>query len=177
MSDALHDTEPETAPYVTTCWWYPHEPSEWEIARGAPGYQPDPTVHEHLDLAEAVHQGRRWGCMNGVCRVEVRSPDGELQAVWDKESLVVNKRRMYLDGRGRMLYDTSYVRNRWSNVGAEAKALHQRETDEIIATRRAVQAAHDERRTPGSPRRTATSQEVVDHLRRARTATPEGRTR
>lgn len=154
--------------YLMTAFWYPHEQDEWEAERGLPGHQSDPSVHEHPDLDSAERQGGQWGCMIGVRRVEVRSPDGELQALWDKDSRVVIKHRRYVDERGRMLYDVSHVSNHWQNVGEESKALRRRINAEIAEARRAEQADADARRAPGEPRRAVSSQAVVDRLRRTR---------
>lgn len=167
-----------TGPYVTTSLWWPWEPDEWEAARGLPGWQPDPLVSEHPDLASAEVQGQRDGCMAGIRRVEVCSPDGTLQALWDKESLVVVKTRRYLDLNGRMLYDVEHRNNVWQRIGAESKALRERENAEFRDAYRAEQAHLDAQREPGSPRTSPSTTAVAARLRAARTSAPasqEGR--
>lgn len=167
-----HDQTPRTASatssspagaYVTTSWWYAHEPDEWETARGLSGWQSAPLTSEHPDLESAERQGQKDGCMRGVRRVEVRSPDGALQALWDKESLVTIKRRRYPDQRGRMLYDISHLSNRWQRISEESRALSKRQVAETLAARDALRAelGHE-----------PTSMQVADRLRRPSAAHP-----
>lgn len=116
--------------YRTVAYWYPFHD----------GYTPEDITEIHPTLAEAEHSGQHWGCLRGVRRVEVFSPDGTLQALWDKESTEVirSAEPWWVDEEtGEETYDYSHVANRWQRLGAESVALGKVEVARATATLRA----------------------------------------
>lgn len=112
----------------------------WRPPTDPRDHQPEPTEHIFETLAEAEHDGQRFGCLAGTTRIEVFSPDGDLQALWDKESAVVHLLNPRYDdydahgnGIGEPRYDKSYERSRWQRLGQESKALGKAELAKTIA--------------------------------------------
>lgn len=96
--------------YTSTAFW----------CAGFPGG--DVTVDEHETLAEAERAGMHLGCLSGVRRVEVRSADGTLHALWDKDSKVTFKRRRGWVENGRAVYDVEHLSSTWQRLSNESRA-------------------------------------------------------
>ena len=88
------------------------------------------TIHPDLESAET--DGMRVGCLKGCQRVEVYSPDGTLQALWDKTSTEIIRRSYGFDDDGREIYDETHVSNRWQRLGDESKALGKLHSDKSL---------------------------------------------
>lgn len=118
-SDAFDNSSSRASPGYRTCaYWYPH-PDGWVA---------EPVTETHPTLAEAERSGQQWGCLHGVRRVEVYAPDNTLQALWDKETVHATLTPWhYDDDTGEVLWDRSYLRNRWQRVGAESQRIEQEE--------------------------------------------------
>lgn len=92
-------------PYVVVVHWHPRSPHE---------QSPASTTETYASLDEAELAGKHSGCLRGVRRVEVYGPDGNLCALGDKESNHATLTPWYFeDETGEVLWDRSYLRNRW----------------------------------------------------------------
>ena len=87
---------------------------------------------EFPTLDEAETAGMHIGCTRGCSRVEVFSPDGTLQALWDKESAEVIRKSYGFDDDGYEIYDDTHMSSRWQRLGDESKALGKRHYDESV---------------------------------------------
>ena len=88
--------------------------------------------YPHPDLDTAETAGMQIGCTRGCQRVEVYSPDGTLQALWDKTSTEIIRRSYGFDDDGREIYDETHVSNRWQRLGDESKALGKLHSDKSL---------------------------------------------
>ena len=90
-------------------------------------------------LDEAESQGQSWGCMSGIVKVEVYSPDGVLQALWDKESTVTRQASSpyWVDEKtGEEFFDTIREASLWQSVGEESQRLRKIIHDETMKAMR-----------------------------------------
>lgn len=102
---------PEPVGYTATVFW------REAIFDGS-----DVTVEHRNTLAEAERAGMHLGCLFGVRRVEVRSADGTLHALWNKESRVTFKRRRGWVENGRGVYDVEHLSSTWQRISGESRA-------------------------------------------------------
>ena len=102
----------ESPTYLMTCWFstLSDEPSAH-----TPVY-----TSAHPDLESAEIAGMKIGCARGCQRVEVLSPDGTLQALWDMADTSLDD-----DGE-------THMSSLWQRIGDESKALGETRRDEIM---------------------------------------------
>jgi hypothetical protein len=81
------------------------------------------TESRHSSLDDAELAGRHAGCMRGTTRVEVHSPDGTLQALWDKESTETTRVVSFVDEDGTEHADIEHMSSRWQRLGDESLQL------------------------------------------------------
>ena len=98
----------ESPTYLMTYWF---STSVGELGFGTSDY---------LDLESAEIAGVNVGCLGGATLVEVRSPDGTLQARWDKTDTGLTA-----DGE-------THMSSLWQRIGDESKALGEALRDEFM---------------------------------------------
>lgn len=90
-----------------------------------------PNTKDFDDLEAAEVHGQQMGCLAGVRLVEVHSPDGTLQAKWDKAPMHAVTRRAFFSPHAWTANANVHQSNEWQRVGDESKALGRRIINEI----------------------------------------------
>lgn len=128
-----------TGSYLAISTWRPWDDEPWT---------PEPLTSEHATFAEADQRGAKDGCMAGIERVEVYSPTGVLECLWDKAATGTYtdpNPRWVVEDTGETRHDTIRLSGRWQTLGHEARARHKAETERITAQMRA-EGAENRRR-------------------------------